>query len=197
MQPEAGRRHEHFRGVDADAEIAGQRQVGRAAIDAAIEPADRRHAEILQPVDDDLERRSRARLLVRAGCAVGDRIEVVAGAEGAAGPGQHQHADRGVGLDPVEQRHEMIQVLALQPVQMFWPVEADGGARAGTSSTGALASSDILFSIIPLFVRSAERAVWPGQGARPREFGQAASVPWRRSALSKQPGRARIFAQES
>ena len=95
------------------------------AIDAAIEPANRRHAEIFQPIDDDLERRSRARLFVRAGGAV-DRVEVVAGAEGAAGAGQHQHADRGIGLDAVEQLYEVAEILALQPVQMLRPVEADG-----------------------------------------------------------------------
>ncbi len=130
MQAEPRRRHEHFSRIDADAEVAGQRQVGRAAIDAAVEPADRRFAEILQPVDHHLERRSRARLRGRAGGAVGDRIEIVAGTEGAAGTGQHQHADGGVGLDPVEQFHEIAEILALQPVQMFRPVEADGGARA-------------------------------------------------------------------
>ena len=45
----------------------------------------------------------------RCGClaalvgAFGDRAEIVAGAEGAAGAGQHQDPDRGIGLDPVEQ----------------------------------------------------------------------------------------------
>ena len=55
MQPEPRGRHEHLAGVDADPEIAGQRQIGGAAIDPAIEPADRRHREILEPVGDDLE----------------------------------------------------------------------------------------------------------------------------------------------
>jgi hypothetical protein len=119
VQAEPRRRHEHLGRIDADAEIAGQRQVGRAAIDAAIEPADRRHAEVLQAVDHRLERRSRARLRRRAGGAVRHRIEIVAGAEGAAGAGQHQHADRGIGLDPVEQFYEVAEILALQPVQML------------------------------------------------------------------------------
>ena len=155
VQPESRRRHEHFRGVDADAEIAGQRQVGRAAIDAAIEPADRRHAEIFQPVDHHFKRRSGALLFLRAGGAVGDRVEVVAGAEGAAGAGQHQHADRGIGLDPVEQLHEVAEILALQPVQMLRPVEADGGARAVDFEhrrAGFSAASDIVFSIILVFL---------------------------------------------
>src|SRR5229473_800827 len=53
MQPKPRRRHEHLAGVDADAEIAGQRQIGRAAIDAAIDPADRGNAAILEPVEAD------------------------------------------------------------------------------------------------------------------------------------------------
>src|ERR1700688_2853980 len=40
VQAETRRRHEHFASVDADAEVAGPRQIGRAAIDAAVEPAD-------------------------------------------------------------------------------------------------------------------------------------------------------------
>ena len=54
----------------------------------------------------------------------------IAGAEGAAGAGEHQHPDGGIGLDPVEQRHQRVEVIGLQPVQMLRPVEADGGARA-------------------------------------------------------------------
>jgi hypothetical protein len=116
--------------IDADAEIAGQRQIGRTAIDTAIEPADRRHAEVFQPVDHHFERRAGALFFPCAGGAVGDRIEIVAGAEGAAGTGQHQHPDRRIGLDTVEQPQHVAEILALQPVQMLRPVEADGGARA-------------------------------------------------------------------
>src|SRR5260370_41852276 len=104
--------------------------MGRAAITAATEPAYRRPAEILQPVDHRFERRAGALLFPGAGRARGDRVEIVAGAEGAAGAGQDQHADRGIGLDPVEQLYEVAEVFRLQPVQMFWPVEADGGAGA-------------------------------------------------------------------
>jgi len=46
--------------VGSHSEVAGEREVGRAAIDAAIEPADRRQRQILEPVDDDFERRSGA-----------------------------------------------------------------------------------------------------------------------------------------
>ena len=141
MQPEPRRRHEHLAAVDADAEIAGQRQIGRAAIDAAIEPADGGNAEILEPVDHDLERRAGAFLLDGAGGALGHRVEIIAGAEGAAGAGQHQHPDRGIGLDPVEQLQQRLEVVGLQPVQMPRPVEADGGARAVESSTGVVAVS--------------------------------------------------------
>src|SRR6266446_1973362 len=129
MQPEPRRWHEHLAGVDADTEIAGQRQVGRAAIDAAVEPADRRQREILKPVDDDLERRSGG-LLLCVGRAFGDRAEIIPGTEGAAGAGQHQNPERGIGLDPVEQFYQRVEILRLQPVQMLRPVEADGGARA-------------------------------------------------------------------
>src|SRR5712672_2379544 len=129
MQPEPRRRHEHLAGVDADTEIAGQRQVGRAAIDAAVEPADRRQREVLKPVDDDLERRSSG-LLLCVGRAFGDRAKIVPGAERAAGAGQHQNPERGIGLDAVEQFYQRVEILRLQPVQMLRPVEADGGPRA-------------------------------------------------------------------
>jgi hypothetical protein len=128
MQPEPSGRHEHLGGIDADAEVAGQCEVGRAAIDAAIEPADRRHAEVLQPVDDHFERRARALLFLRACGAVCDRVEIITRTEGATGAGQHQHANGGIGLDPVEQLHHLAEIFTLQPVQMFRPVEADGGA---------------------------------------------------------------------
>src|SRR6202011_1563369 len=129
MQPEPRRRHEHLAGVDADTEIAGQRQIGRAAIDAAVDPADRRYREVLKPVDDDLERRSGG-LLLCVGGAFGDRARIVSGAEGAAGSGQPHHPDRGIRFDPVEQFQQRIEVVGLQPVQMLRPVEADGSPRA-------------------------------------------------------------------
>src|SRR6266481_1657724 len=129
MQPEPRRRHEHFTGIDADAGIAGQRQIRGAAIHTTVNPADRRYCQVFKPVDDDLERRS-CGLLLRAGRAFGDRAEIVAGAEGAAGAGEHQHPERGIGLDPVEQSYQFIEIIGLQPVQMLRPVEADGGARA-------------------------------------------------------------------
>ncbi len=102
MQPEPRRRHEHLAAVDADTEITGQRQIGRAAIDAAVDPANRRYREVFKPVDDDLERRPGG-LLLGVGRAFGDRAKIVSGAEGAAGPGEHQNPDRGIGFDPVEQ----------------------------------------------------------------------------------------------
>jgi hypothetical protein len=43
VQAEARGRHHQLARVDADAEIARKRKVGRAAVDAAIEAADRRH----------------------------------------------------------------------------------------------------------------------------------------------------------
>jgi hypothetical protein len=49
----------------------------------------------------------------RAGGAVGDRIQIITGAECDAGAGQHQHADRGIGLDSVEQFHEFAEIAAL------------------------------------------------------------------------------------
>src|SRR5258706_146843 len=130
MQPQPGRRQERLGAVGADAKIAGQGQIGRAAVDAAIDPADRGNAEILEPVDDDLECRARASLFNGAGGALGDRVEIVAGAEGAAGAGKHQHPDGGIGFDPVEQVEQHIEIIGLQPVQMLPPVEAGGCARA-------------------------------------------------------------------
>src|SRR5882757_6729435 len=131
MQAQPRCRHEHLGRIDADPEIACQRQIGRAAIDAAVKPADRRHRKVFQPVDGDLEGRARAVLFERAGRAFGDRIEIIAGAESAAGAGQHQYPDREIGLDPVEQFLQRVEVVGLQPVQMLRPVEADGGAVTG------------------------------------------------------------------
>src|SRR5260370_941729 len=76
--------------------------VARAAIEAAVDPADRGNAEILEPVDHDLERRSGALLFDGAGGALGDRVEIVAGAEGAAGAGEHHYPDGRISFDPVE-----------------------------------------------------------------------------------------------
>src|ERR1700676_5387684 len=56
MQPEPRRWHEHLASVDANAKIAGERQIGRAPIDPAIEPADRGHSEILEPIGHRFER---------------------------------------------------------------------------------------------------------------------------------------------
>ena len=62
--------HEHHRGRgDADAEIAGQRKVGAAAVDPAMQPGDGRDAEHLQPVDHVLEGRT-GRVLDAAGCGL-------------------------------------------------------------------------------------------------------------------------------
>jgi hypothetical protein len=66
MQAQPRRRHEHLGRINADAEIAGQRQIGRTAIDPAIEPADGGNADILQPINDDFERRSSAVLVARS-----------------------------------------------------------------------------------------------------------------------------------
>src|SRR5882724_3304110 len=129
VQPETRRRHEHFASVDADAEVAGQRQISRAAIDAAVEPADGRHPDVLEPVDDDFKRRSGAFFFNGADGALGDRVEIITSTEGAAGAGEHQHPDRRIGLDPVEQFQENVEIVGLQPVQMFRPVETDIGAR--------------------------------------------------------------------
>jgi hypothetical protein len=64
--------------------------------------ADRRNAEILQPIDHDLERAARG-LFLRGVRAFGNRAEIVSGAEGASRAGQYHDAERGIGFDPVEQ----------------------------------------------------------------------------------------------
>ena len=73
-------------GVDADTKVAGEREIGRASIDAAIEPADRGNADILEPVRRPPRKQS-PRCSVRdvAGRALGNRIEIVTGAERPAG----------------------------------------------------------------------------------------------------------------
>src|ERR1700722_18243695 len=130
VQAESGGRHEHFAGVDADAEIAGQRQIGRAAIDPAIEPADGGNADVFEPVDDRLEGRARAFLFDVAGGALGHGIEVVAGAESAAGAGEHQNANRGIGFDLRKQLPQHVEIVGLQSIEMPRPVQANGGACA-------------------------------------------------------------------
>src|SRR5262249_23727807 len=112
---------------------------------AAIEPADGRHAEILEPIDHDLEGGAGG-LLVSRGRAVGDRIEVVTGGKGAPGAGQDQHPDRGIGFDAVGQLLQRLEILRLQPVQVLWPVQPDGGAGAldGEDGRGGLLSGGCL-----------------------------------------------------
>ncbi len=130
MQAQPRRRHEHLGGVDADAEIAGQRQIGRTAIDAAVEPADGRHGEIFQPVDDDLERRSRRS--APGALAARSAIEPRSYPAEKARPVPVSTSTRiaAIGLDPVEQFQQRLEIVRLQPVQMLRPVEADGGAGA-------------------------------------------------------------------
>src|ERR1700743_2909034 len=99
-------------------------------------------------------------------------MEVVTGGKGAAGAGQDQHPDRGIGLDPVEQLLQRLEVLRLQPVQVFWPVKADGGAssldgedgRGGLLGAGGLlhhlfSSSRRLASTSMVSARSGWRAI--------------------------------------
>jgi len=74
-------------------EIAGQRQIGRTAVDAAVEPADGRDREILEAIRNHFECRAGAWLVRPARGSLGDGAEVESGAEGAAGAGQDQHTN--------------------------------------------------------------------------------------------------------
>ena len=55
MEPEARGRHEHARARDADAKVAAQCQVGRAAVHTPVHDCDRRQRKGLDRVEQVLE----------------------------------------------------------------------------------------------------------------------------------------------
>ncbi len=88
-----------------------------------------------------------------------DVAEVVAGAERAAGPGQHQHADRLVALDAIENLQERREVFRLQPVEVPRPIEPDGRARPLDREDRGRALAALVFGRVLLVLDQAASSV--------------------------------------
>ena len=131
MHADVACRHHQLDPGHADAEIAGEREVSAAAVEAAADRRDRRHAQRLELINHAVEA-GRARVV-----AFGrEFLEVEAGAEGAPGRGQHQHADAPVLLDAIEVPAQRSDVVGLDAVVVARPVEPDGGAGAVDGENG-------------------------------------------------------------
>src|SRR5476649_2084291 len=134
VQAKARGRHEEAHAPDAQPKVAGQRHVGGAAIDAAVQGAERRHAHRLQPVHHRLEARiafrRRGRLAARR-LTAWKRAMIEARAEALlAGAGEHRDTHVGIGvglLDGSTQPRQPGRIEAVVPGRI---VERDRGARA-------------------------------------------------------------------
>ena len=118
VQAQPRRRHAQFHTLHADAEVAGQRQVRGTAVDAAVQA---RHGGLRQR----RQRVGHALEGLRAGvdAIVAQLAQVVAGAEGAAAAGQHQHAHRRVPRHLGQLTLQRDQVLPVQAVQVLRPLQ--------------------------------------------------------------------------
>src|ERR1051326_98803 len=125
MHADARCRHHQLDARNADAEIASERQIGAAAVEAAAHRANRRHAQRLELIDHAVEA-GRARVVAFRR----EFLEVEAGAEGASTGREHEHADPAVLLDTREMLAQCGDVAGLDAVVMARSIEPDGGARA-------------------------------------------------------------------
>ncbi|MGY4623729.1 hypothetical protein ACVWY3_001485 [Bradyrhizobium sp. USDA 4486] len=90
MKPEARGRHEHLATIYADPEIAGERKIGRAAIDSAVQSADGRYRQSFELIDDVRKTGSMNIFLRRVSRS--DVSEVVSSAERASFAGQDENS---------------------------------------------------------------------------------------------------------
>src|SRR5471032_610632 len=129
VQAKARRRHEEAHAADTETEIAGQRHVGGAAIDAAVQRAERRHAHRLEPVHHRLEARiafrRRRGLAARQGAMIEARAEALL-----AGPCENRDAHVRIGVDLLDRRAQERQSGRIEAVVPGGIVERDRGARA-------------------------------------------------------------------
>src|SRR6266850_5700749 len=115
----------------AAAKIAGERQVGRTAVDTAVEGGDRRNAQCLQPVDHALEGVAILLHAALPGQAIGESADMEAGAEALSRPRQDQDADRRIGVDATKGVAQKAEVGRLEPVMLARPIEPHHGATVG------------------------------------------------------------------
>src|SRR4051794_2617155 len=130
---ETRRRHDQPHALDPDPEIAGQRQIGRAPIDTAVQRRDCWHPQPFERIDRALEGVAARLLAMRvSGAPVEQCADMVAGAESlCTGAGQHQDADRRVLVDPREGLAQQGQIVRLDAIVLARPVEPDRGATLG------------------------------------------------------------------
>ena len=122
VDAEPRRRREGAHARDPDAEVAGERQLDAAAVDAAVQPGDRRHRERLERVAERGQR-------VLRPVGAGDVPERGPGAEAPAAPGQDQRAQL-VPARPVgEERGQLPHRRLVERVVRLGAVEGDAGDR--------------------------------------------------------------------
>ena len=124
VQTQPRGRHAQRHAGDADAEVAGQRQVGGAADDVAVEARDGGHRQRLERVDGVFEQMR----VVPVGVGLRQFADVETGAEQTAAAGEHDDSQSRVGGQLFEVVLQREQVFAVQPVEVPRPVERDGGA---------------------------------------------------------------------
>jgi hypothetical protein len=127
VQTEARGRHEHVDAARADAEVAGEREIGRTAIDAAVQHGDRDRARLLERVDDagEVDLSSTA-----------DAADVETAAEILAGAPQQQHEDVVARIHVGDQRAESNEVVGAEPVRLIRTAQGDGRDRAIDAKVG-------------------------------------------------------------
>jgi hypothetical protein len=124
-------------------QVAGQRHAGAGAGGDAVDGGDGRHAQVLQAQDQRLvvgfDHVADVRHLAAHGLHVGVG-QILAGAEGAAGAGEHQHADGLVGLDGVEGGAQLGVHLAGEAVELVRAVEREAGDAVGNLKNDSMAA---------------------------------------------------------
>src|SRR5215469_16408223 len=126
--PEPRRRHQHPHALDADAEVAGQREVGGTAVDAALQRRDSRHAQRLEAVDDSFERVVGLAGFGLAGMSLQERPDMIARRKALPGPREDQHAHARVIVDPGKGVAQDGEIARFEAVVLARSVEPDGRA---------------------------------------------------------------------
>ena len=125
MQAERRGRHAPLHAIQTDAQVTRQHDVGRAAVYAAVEGADRDGPQARQPVRNPFEEGGAVAVFVKA-ADVKTRTEHRLGLACSVG-GQHQHAHAGVALYSVKVFQQPLQVAVFKFVALGWAVQGDGG----------------------------------------------------------------------
>ncbi len=118
VQAEPRGRHEHLRGMRADAEIAGEREIGSASVRAAVDDGDGHRARRLDGVGHVLESDRIARLS-------GETRNVVAAAEILAFTADMQHEHARIGVDGGEMTEDRLQIIRPEAVCAVGPPQGE------------------------------------------------------------------------